>query len=81
MSIRTLTCGKTLTTMHRHEQSLEPLAYQVNAFCRALGISRTSFYDLMKRGELKTIVIAGRRLVPKTEVDRLIANATTALTQ
>jgi predicted DNA-binding transcriptional regulator AlpA len=81
MSIRTFICGKTLIMMHRHEQSLEPLAYQVNAFCRALGISRTSFYELMKSGDLKTIVIAGRRLVPKTEVDRLIANATTAPTE
>ena len=57
----------------RSEQMVEPLAYQVNPFCRALGISRSSFYEMVKRRDLNTIIIAGRRLVPKAEADRLIA--------
>lgn len=57
------------------EQIVEPLAYQVNPFCRALGISRSSFYEMLKRRELNTIIVAGRRLVPKAEVDRLLSSA------
>jgi excisionase family DNA binding protein len=39
--------------------------------CAALGISRTSLYELVKRGELKLIKIAGRTLVPRSELERL----------
>jgi predicted site-specific integrase-resolvase len=48
------------------------LAWQVNVFCRALGISRTSFYELVKQDKIKTIVMAGRRLVPDSEARRLL---------
>lgn len=51
------------------------LAWRVNSFCRAVGISRTSFYELVKRGEIRTVLIAGRRLVPDTEARRLLAEA------
>lgn len=51
------------------------LAWQVNPFCRAVGISRTSFYELVKRGEIRTVVVAGRRLVPDSEARRLLAEA------
>jgi excisionase family DNA binding protein len=36
------------------------------------GISRKSIYDLINSGELKTVMIAGRRLVPKEALYRLI---------
>jgi predicted site-specific integrase-resolvase len=51
------------------------LAWQVNPFCRAVGISRTSFYELVKRGEIRTVLVAGRRLVPDTEARRLLTEA------
>jgi len=51
----------------------KPLAYRVNPFCRAIGISRSSFYELVKQGKINTVVIAGRRLVPAGEVDRLLS--------
>jgi predicted site-specific integrase-resolvase len=54
----------------------KPLAYRVNSFCRAIGISRTSFYELVKQGKINTVVIAGRRLVPASEADRLLSEAT-----
>jgi Helix-turn-helix domain len=37
----------------------------------ALGIGRTSLYELVKSGELKLIKIAGRTLVPRSELERL----------
>jgi hypothetical protein len=51
------------------------LAWQVNLFCRAVGISRTSFYELVKENKIRTVMIAGRRLVPDTEARRLLAEA------
>ena len=47
------------------------LAYRVDEACHALGIGRTSFYELVKAGDLKLIKIAGRTLVPRTELERL----------
>jgi excisionase family DNA binding protein len=51
------------------------LAWQVNPFCEALGISRTSFYELVKQNKIKTVVIAGRRLIPESEAQRLLSEA------
>ena len=49
----------------------DKLAYSVNDACHALGIGRTSLYELVKSGELKLIKIAGRTLVPRSELERL----------
>ena len=54
----------------RHEK---PLAYQVNAFCRLIGIGRSHFYELVKKGKLRTVLVGGRRLVPATEAERLLS--------
>jgi excisionase family DNA binding protein len=48
-----------------------PLAYRVAHFCRAIGIGRTKFYELMASGKIRTIVVGGRRLVPAAEAQRL----------
>ncbi len=50
----------------------EKLAYTVPEFVRAFGISRTSVYELMKRGELTTVKVAGRRLIPRQSAMRLL---------
>ena len=47
------------------------LAYRVDEACDVLGIGRTSLYELAKNGELKFIRIAGRTLVPRSELERL----------
>ncbi len=53
-------------------QPLEPpYAYRINDACRLLGICRTSAYGMVHRGELKLIRIAGRTLVPRSELERL----------
>ena len=49
----------------------EPLAYRIADACYTLGIGRTSLYELVKTGELKLIKIAGRTLVPRSEIERL----------
>ena len=49
----------------------QALAYRVPDACAVLGIGRTSLYELVKSGELKMIRIAGRTLVPRSELERL----------
>ena len=46
-------------------------AFPINDACHALGIKRTSLYELAKTGQLKLIKIAGRTLVPRSEIERL----------
>lgn len=43
---------------------MELLLHDVDDAARALGISRRTVYELMKRGELRTVLIGRRRLVP-----------------
>lgn len=56
------------------KQRPEPqrLAYQMNEAVRVSGLSRTTLYELMKRGELKTVLVAGRRLVPADNLKALL---------
>ena len=55
-----------------------PLAYSVDAFCRSIGIGRTKFYDLVRERKIRTVTIGGRRLVPATEIQRLLGNVEVA---
>jgi len=52
-----------------------PLAFTVNKFCAAMNVSRTTVYELIKRGELHSVTVAGRRLIPASEAHRLLGNA------
>ena len=48
-----------------------PLAYQVKHFCLLAGISRTTFYELIKTGKIRAVKFGGRTLVPREEAERL----------
>jgi predicted DNA-binding transcriptional regulator AlpA len=50
-------------------------ALRVNDFCAAYGISRATAYKLMKQGKLRTVLIAGRRLVPVDAAEALLSVA------
>lgn len=50
-----------------------PLAYRINDTCRILSIGRSTLYGLIGKKKLKPIVIGGRTLIPKAEIERLIA--------
>jgi len=58
--------------MHSSQISEEPLAYRIKHFCQAVGLGKTKFYELLREGKIKTVVIGGRRLVPADEAQRLI---------
>ena len=49
-----------------------PLAYRVAQFCKAIGLGKTKFYELVAAGKIRTIVIGGRRLIPADEAQRLV---------
>ena len=51
-----------------------PLAYTIQTFCQQVSLSRSSAYKLIRSGQLKSILLAGRRLVPASEAARLIEN-------
>jgi excisionase family DNA binding protein len=50
---------------------LERLAYSLAEAEAASGISRSSLYNLIAAGKLKTIQLGRRRLVPREELERL----------
>jgi excisionase family DNA binding protein len=52
--------------------SAAPLAHTINAATQRLGIGRTTMYELIGRGEIKTILIGSRRLVPECELQRIV---------
>ncbi len=57
--------------MDQNASEKDRWAYRVADACHGLGISRTSLYELVKAGKIKTIKIAGRTLVPRSEIERL----------
>lgn len=52
-----------------------PFAYRVREFCEKIGISHSSFYLLLKQGEIRAVKVGGRRLIPASEVQRLLSNS------
>lgn len=52
------------------------LAYPVSEACRMLGIGRTFLYMLEKRGAVRFVKLGRRTMVPRSEIDRLLAEGT-----
>lgn len=57
------------------EAADKALALSVPDFARTLGVSKATVYRLMKDRKLKTITVAGRRLVPTSEAHRIVNEA------
>ncbi len=53
----------------------ERMAYPINDAAHQLGIGRSSLYELVKSGEVKAIKIAGRTLIPRSELERVTSVA------
>jgi hypothetical protein len=52
--------------------AINKIGYRVPEFCQAVGISRASVYELIKLGKLRSVLIAGLRIIPVTEAERLV---------
>jgi excisionase family DNA binding protein len=49
-----------------------PRAYGVRDFCKAFGVSRSTVYNLISDGRLRTVKVAGRRLIPADAAEALL---------
>ncbi|MEP6967566.1 MAG: helix-turn-helix domain-containing protein [Pseudomonadota bacterium] len=49
-----------------------PRAYGVKDFCRIYGVSRSTTYNLIAAGKLRSVRIAGRRLIPTDAAEALL---------
>ena len=48
------------------------LAYQINDAVKVSGLSRSSLYELLAAGQLRSIKVAGRRLIPAEALRELL---------
>lgn len=55
------------------DRTVAKMAYSVDEACEALGLSRPSVYDLIRSGQLRSKKLGGRRVIPVTELERLLA--------
>ena len=52
--------------------------YSPNSAARALDLSRSKIYDLMKSGELRYVQVGADRRIPASEIVRIAGEGTTA---
>jgi len=52
-----------------------PVVYRVEEAAKALRISRDSVYELIRSGQLRTIKVGARRLVPIVALSEYVATA------
>jgi excisionase family DNA binding protein len=59
--------------INRYE-NIAPLALRVDEFRQRMGgISRSHFYQLVSRNEIRVVKLGHRTLVPTSEAERLLA--------
>jgi excisionase family DNA binding protein len=51
------------------------IAYRVNDAAKVAGLSRSSLYNLIGEGKLRSVVVAGRRLIPAEALRQLLGAA------
>jgi excisionase family DNA binding protein len=51
------------------------LAYRVNDAAKVAGLSRSSIYSLIGEGKLRSVLVAGRRLIPAAALRDLLSGA------
>lgn len=50
-------------------------ALSVGEACHRLAVGRNTVYGLINSGELKTLSVGRRRLIPESQIDALLARA------
>ena len=51
------------------------LAYRVNDAAKVAGLSRSPIYNLIGEGKLRSVLVAGRRLIPAAALRDLLSGA------
>ncbi|WP_111746368.1 excisionase family DNA-binding protein [Salinisphaera orenii] len=52
----------------------QPLSRGIDEACNMLGVGRSLLFELIERGEIRTFRLGRRRLIPESELKRLIAD-------
>lgn len=47
-------------------------AYRVDEFARTFRLSRSKLYELINAGSIRSVTVAGRRLIPASEGERIL---------
>lgn len=50
----------------------ERRAYTVREFCSSFRVSHSHVYELMKRGQLRSVLVGGRRLIPVEAAEAIL---------
>jgi excisionase family DNA binding protein len=61
--------------MERNERMVEDGAVDVSEACRFTGVGRSFLYSLMEAGRLPYLKLGKRRLIPRAELRRLLAES------
>jgi excisionase family DNA binding protein len=64
--------------MGANEQMVEEGTVDVLEACKFTGLGRTFLYGLMDAGRLKYVKLGKRRLIPRAELRRLLAESVVA---
>jgi excisionase family DNA binding protein len=63
-----------MTSRTKQSQPVDRLTYTVEEAARLLGISRNSAYEAVRRGELPTIRLGRRILIPRSRLEDFLAS-------
>lgn len=63
-----------LTLQRREGYALERKAYQLSEVAEMIGVSYRTLYNWAQRGDIPSVRVAGRHLVPAAELDRMLAS-------
>lgn len=61
-----------------NQRQIPPIAVGVQEAYRSLSIGRTAFYAMVRRGEIRIIKLGKRSLVPRSELERVVADGLNA---
>jgi excisionase family DNA binding protein len=64
-----------MTSSPERSVGTDKLAYTVEEAGRAIGVSRSTVFDMIRTGELPAKKLRGRTLITRTELQRVIAEA------
>ncbi len=61
-----------MITVDATRSDVERQGFSADEAARIIGIGRTTVYDLIKQGRIRSVKIGVRRIIPKGEIDRLL---------
>lgn len=56
----------------------EKIAFRIDEAVRASGLGRTTIYNEIKAGRLKAVMVAGRRLILRSDLEAYLRNSAEA---